>query len=149
MNELVDKKIITSPENTLVDHVCPECKFAFSSNENMIIHVKNIHPQLESSEESQRGNEESKYQKDISNDGIIKRDMHDRMKKYACEKCDYSASQKGHLMIHVKAVHEKIRNHACDMCSFASPQRSSLMRHKKAVHDKIRNCLCTKCDFAT
>ena len=93
-NHTVDKEIITSPENTLGDFVCPECKFVFSSNEYLIIHVKNIHPQLDTSEESQRGNEKSKCQRDISNDGIIERNMHDNMKKYTCEKCHYTTSRK-------------------------------------------------------
>ena len=142
-------EISKSIEDSLVDFACSKCNFAFSSNENMIIHLKNVHPKLDIDKAIQGGDEKVKQLRELSNDGTLGSKMLDKMRKYACKKCEYASSHKNHYMMHIKAVHEKIRHNACGECSFATSLKSDLKKHIRAVHDKIRDYVCEYCDFAT
>ena len=47
---------VTEDQVEETDQVCPKCKFEFSTNENLRIHLKNIHPELQLIQEiHQRG----------------------------------------------------------------------------------------------
>ena len=53
--------------------------------------------------------------------------------KYACNQCDYQATQQFNLTTHIKAKHEGVK-YSCDLCDYQLNSKSSLYMHKK------RNC---------
>jgi hypothetical protein len=102
-------------------------------------------------------------------------EMHFKLQKWKCLKCDFSAKNKGklkshihlvHVAIHecpycdhksaikqtltnhVKSVHDKMNMHNCLECDYAATHKWHLRRHMKAVHDKIREHKCTQCGNA-
>ena len=111
------------------NHVCPECIFPFSTSENLEIHTKNVHPNVEV----------------ISHRQSIKPRAD---KKFKCEKCPYRSSRPDYIKNHTKAVHEKIRNHVCGECGYAASQKGHLNKHIKSVHENIRNHFCGECGYA-
>ena len=55
---------------------------------------------------------------------------------YPCDQCDYKATQKAHLLRHLKSKHEGIK-YPCDQCDFKATQKSNLLRHLKSKHEGI------------
>ena len=53
--------------------------------------------------------------------------------KYQCEKCEYKATQRGHLKTHKMSIHEGIK-YQCDLCDHKSTQKQNLKIHKMSVH---------------
>jgi hypothetical protein len=58
------------------------------------------------------------------------------------------AGQKRHLVQHVKSVHDNVRDFKCNVCDFAANQKGNLVQHVKSNHDKVRDFKCNVCDFA-
>jgi len=73
--------------------------------------------------------------------------VHDHIKDYECDKCEYKCSSNGNLQKHTKAVHDKIKDYECDKCEFKCSTNGVLQKHTKAVHDKIKDYECDQCEF--
>ena len=58
--------------------------------------------------------------------------MHEGV-KYACDQCDYQATQQGHLTIHIQSKHEGIK-YACNWCEQQFSKTSNLKTHIKKKH---------------
>ena len=65
--------------------------------------------------------------------------------KFPCDRCDYKATRKEGLLIHIKYKHEDIR-FPCSQCNYQANQKKSLHRHTKSVHEDVR-FPCVQCDF--
>ena len=74
--------------------------------------------------------------------------MHDKIKDFKCDKCEFICSSKGQLKQHTKSVHDKIKDCKCDKCLFSCSSNSDLKRHIKMVHDKIKDFKCHACNYA-
>ena len=126
--------------------VCPECKFVFSNNENLKIHMENVHPKSElladpeTNEDSNQGNDQQKSESaamdgfKIADELMSKSTKGSKRGKHKCERCPYQSNNSAHLIRHIKAVHDKIRKHVCEDCGYAASRKGTLNRHKKTVH---------------
>ena len=72
--------------------------------------------------------------------------VHDKIRRFACEHCDYKAAQKGTLKSHVKFIHSKIRDFACEQCDYKATAKGTLKRHVKTKH---RVYTCEPCNYKT
>ena len=54
-----------------------------------------------------------------------------------CIKCEFKASEKGHLGRHIAKLHKKIRAY-CLECSFSSAYQRTLKNHSAPVHNNKR-----------
>ena len=129
-----EENLQTSEKNLHTEcYICPECCFEFSTNENLKIHMTNVHPTMEVSEESPRSDEQSREQSD----------------NHVGDECDYSASAKDELITRMLNAH-KIKENVfkCDLCPQTTTQKRNLKRHIQAVHAKIRDSVCEKCDYS-
>ena len=66
-----------------------------------------------------------------------KKDVHG--KKIPCEQCGQEFTQKSSLYTHVMGVHERIRRFKCDKCDIAYFQASGLNYHKKIHAEEKSN----------
>ena len=153
------QQILKSPENTSEDFVCSECNFVFSTQENLTIHLKNVHPKLNEVSTGQSvhkmGGKQFKCDQcphTTSRKESLKRHIevvHDKIKSHVCGECGYAFSRKDNLKTHRNMVHqmgEKIFK--CDKCPYTSYLNSTLKAHIKGVHDKIKNHVCGECGYA-
>eukprot|EP00177_Eucheuma_denticulatum_P000687 GFKZ01001235.1.p1 GENE.GFKZ01001235.1~~GFKZ01001235.1.p1 ORF type:complete len:368 (+),score=16.66 GFKZ01001235.1:101-1204(+) len=69
------------------------------------------------------------------------------VKKFPCDKCPATFSQKGQLSRHIRRVHDKLRPHACEYCGRLFGARSDRTRHVMIVHKKVRQFPCERCGF--
>ena len=51
-----------------------------------------------------------------------------------CDQCDYIASKKHSLQLHINAVHLKVKPFACDQCYSKFARKKYLNKHKKRFH---------------
>ncbi|KAL7010939.1 hypothetical protein ACKWTF_014019 [Chironomus riparius] len=72
--------------------------------------------------------------------------VHTKIKKYFCDKCEYSGTLKSRIRSHVKVHIEKEnrRNHACHLCGFVSICPKSLKRHLFEHQGVEFTCHCGK-----
>ena len=164
----VKTKVQTSIKNDdhSEDHIFSECHFPSSTNENLKIHLRNIHSNLEHSEASSAENELINHNKKKRKDKKFKceqcpyaaafsshikqhiKTVHEKIRNYVCGECDYIASKKSGLKEHIEGVHENKRNHICGECGYAASLKSTLKTHIEGVHKKIRNHVCEDCGYA-
>ena len=165
-NDLYDISVdgeIETIESKTGDSVCPECNFLFSTNENMRIHMENVHPNLDVSKISLGSNEDLKKKSNHLKDNILAQQQitldhtlqHQRHKeareKLKCEQCPYETSVRENMIRHINGVHEKIKDHICEECGYATSQKNNLKVHKEKVHfgvKKIKTITCDHCSFA-
>ena len=65
--------------------------------------------------------------------------VHEGIKPFKCNICDYETAQKGHLKKHKDSVHEGIKPYKCHICQFESATSSHVKRHITVVHEKKKN----------
>ena len=65
--------------------------------------------------------------------------------KYACNKCDYKATQQGNLTVHIQSKHDGVK-YACNQCDYQASRQDSLKLHIQAKHDGVRYA-CSQCDY--
>ena len=53
---------------------------------------------------------------------------HKLIKRHPCDKCEYTATQVGSLLRHIKSKHEGLR-YPCDKCEFVATAVDPLMKH--------------------
>ena len=126
------------------DLVCPVCNFEFSTNENLSIHLNNIHS-------------ESKQKKvtlqDLSKVKNLKNHVtgvHKKARDFLCSECDYASSYKSDLKKHKESVHGgSDKKYKCDHCPYQTHERRNLRNHIKGVHEKVRDHVCGECGYAS
>ena len=60
--------------------------------------------------------------------------MHDGL-RYACDKCDYQATQTGTLKQHIRSLHEGIQQF-CDKCDYKTVWPKCMKDHQRRKHTK-------------
>ena len=63
--------------------------------------------------------------------------VHERLKAFKCEHCDFAAYVSSHLTYHMRSKHEKRMDFECDECDKAFVDMRALRSHKSAVHLKV------------
>ena len=123
------------------ERTCSECGFTFSTSENLMIHLKNIH--------SKNFTEiQDTFELDKSALPDDPKDVKLGIKKWECDICGYSPIRRADLQSHIKKVHSTIKAFKCDFCEYASNDKRNITIHEKAVHLKIKDCICKICDQA-
>ena len=81
--------------------------------------------------------------------GVLHKCCDNCLKRFRCEQCEYRASHKHHLKMHVKQVHDKIKDVKCDIdqCEYVCSHKHHLKMHAKQVHDKIKDVKCDQCEY--
>jgi len=75
--------------------------------------------------------------------------IHDKIRRFHCEKCSHSASTFSNLKNHYKGVHDNIKEFNCEKCLYSCLRKDRLKRHNDAVHEKKKPYICNKCEFKT
>ena len=134
-NESIEN--MSTPE----DSVCNECNFAFSTGENLKIHLKNYHSDLKTI--GGRLVTKDQVGKPINNSGSVraikspgqeKTKIKATYKKYKCKECSYQSFKKSHMKQHIDTVHNNIRNHVCEECGNSYHTKSKLKQHIDGFH---------------
>merc|ERR1712150_165208 len=55
-------------------------------------------------------------------------------RNFSCKRCNYSATNKPNLSLHVKSVHNNIRDLSCSDCNYSTADSSNLERHIRRRH---------------
>ena len=58
-------------------------------------------------------------------------------KKYLCNICDETFTQKGYLRTHKDSVHEG-KKYPCNICDKHFTEKGHLRRHKDSIHEGIQ-----------
>ena len=74
--------------------------------------------------------------------------VHNNIRKYKCTYCDYTATESGHLDIHLR-THTDVRPFKCQQCDSSFTQKHCLDNHILAKHTVERPYECQFCDYAT
>ena len=78
---------------------------------------------------------------------------HDKIKKFKCNRCSFSADYAPNVNLHIQTVHEKIRPFKCESegCKFETITNQNLKLHVQTVHEKIKpfKCNSVDCKFET
>ena len=61
------------------------------------------------------------------------REVHQRIRKYACDICDKKFSRSAHLQIH-SSVHDREQGHECEICTKKFYLEDYLKNHIKKAH---------------
>ena len=63
---------------------------------------------------------------------------------FACNQCNYQATQQDHLTSHIKSIHKGVK-YACNQCDQQFTQKSNLTTHIKSKHEGVKYA-CNQCD---
>ena len=66
--------------------------------------------------------------------------------RYPCDQCDFSATRKLDLKVHVERIHEGVR-YPCDQCEYVATTRRNLKAHIECKHEQAR-FQCDQCEFS-
>ena len=61
---------------------------------------------------------------------IHKKIVHDIIRDFKCDHCEYSDIRKNHLNVHKKQVHYNMKGQKCSKCDYAASKRSDMKRNK-------------------
>ena len=62
--------------------------------------------------------------------------IHEKQKKFKCDKCGKAYNRPIHLQDHIASVHDGIAPYKCDICSKAFNNKSNFRKHFEKVHLK-------------
>ena len=116
-------------------HICTECNFSFSTDMNLRIHLKNVHPKLgangESQAESDRSMEPGLAEKQaIRTDEVANKDEVDQM----CQAYkEFEMSNMHHVKSHLKGKQKEF-SLLCRECNKVFKNKRSLYAHTKEKH---------------
>ena len=60
-----------------------------------------------------------------------------------CDQCSYEGRNTGTLNDHIKAVHEKVKRYFCNICEYAAYFKGNLVKHKKSKHGSKMVKICS------
>ena len=168
-----------SPKKTVKseDHVCSQCNYAFSTNANLINHLKSMHLNSEPSEQRSfprilrakevNPSEKNKFngQGNNQSEAAMKQETGNNHEvqlkqqwfsfvnkgetKFRCGHCPYTSGKKCDIERHGEEVHSYVGDLICRVCGYAASQKSALKTHIERVHEKIRKYVCQDCGYAT
>jgi len=78
--------------------------------------------------------------------------VHEGIKRFNCDECDYASAKKFRLQEHVKRIHlklPKIKDQKCSECEYVAAERRDLIRHSKQHHTNEKDFMCERCPYAT
>ena len=55
---------------------------------------------------------------------------------FKCDICEYEASEKSNLIVHILSIHAKAAVLKCDMCVYATTIENNLSKHIESKHAK-------------
>ena len=65
--------------------------------------------------------------------------------KFKCNQCDYEASQRSNLSLHIQHKHEGIE-YFCTECEYRAPYKHELKKHHQLKHGDTQY-LCNECEY--
>ena len=57
--------------------------------------------------------------------------IHDKIKDFKCDKCEYKTTTKHNLIHHIKSIHDNIKDFKCDKCEYKTTTKHNLKKHMK------------------
>ena len=60
-----------------------------------------------------------------------------------CDQCSYEGRDTKTVNDHIKAVHEKVKRYFCDICEYAAYFKGNLVKHKKSKHGSKMVKICS------
>lgn len=72
--------------------------------------------------------------------------VHNKMKPYMCNFCDYTASKKSTVDLHMRQ-HTGEKPFKCDICDYKTSDHNSLRRHKM-THSGDKKYKCPYCSYS-
>ena len=75
---------------------------------------------------------------------VLSRKRNGFIKKYFCDKCDYSGCSQHHVKRHKIAYHERLNK--CDQCDFHAPWPAKLLLHQQVKHEGFKFD-CDQCEL--
>ena len=79
----------------------------------------------------------------------IDKSAHTVERHYKCSDCDYSATRKHNLKLHVQAKHTLEKPFQCNECDYSTVHAGNLKLHVQAKHTLEKPFHCNECDFST
>ena len=152
--ELIKKELLDLTESSVAseESVCPECNFAFSTEENLKIHRENVHSKLDQKNAIEKGSSEKSHSNKIPKKANNVKPVHKKAKSHICEECGTAFSKK-YLKMHKASVHKMelgMRKLKCDKCSFETFNSAKLKLHIASVHKidiGLKKLKCDKCSY--
>ena len=122
-------------------YLCTLCFKAFRSESSLKLHRSSVHDVEVKSKPRRpskqgwlvRADEDDADQTDKS----IVPTVDNRRRDFACDHCEYKATQQVVLNRHVKAIHDKIRDFVCRYCGYTASLKGTLRVHVKRRHANV------------
>ena len=64
--------------------------------------------------------------------------VHEWIKPFKCDNCEYSCSTKSMMKGHDAFVHEGKKSFKCDVCDYTRSPKSLMKRHVSSVHEGVK-----------
>ena len=122
------------------DVICPECNFEFSTNENLRIHLKNVHSQLEQrkvtrQDLSKEKNTQAGRETDLNLDARLSVDPKlQNESSIEGEEKTHKTTLVEKMKQHKHSMHDMIKNFKCDLCPYETARGTSLRYHNYSIH---------------
>ena len=86
--------------------------------------------------ETQQDNEwlNNKFNENIVGEHHFVKDKH-KTYSHKCNQCDYVSIKMFNLIRQIKDVHDKIKDYKCEMCEYAASRKDTLKLHRMSVHN--------------
>ena len=69
----------------------------------------------------------------------------DRDTKLTCDQCEYQATRKECLTVHIQSKHDGVK-YPCGQCEYQATHPSNLTRHVRSIHDGMKYT-CNQCEY--
>ena len=121
---------------------CSECNFSHYFPNRVKIHHNQVHLGIKRSR-GPGGHCQTEHCKYYGTENCPNSLLHEKM--FLCDQCNYSATRKGNLKIHIQHDHEGIV-FPCTKCTFSAERLSSLKWHTRTLHEDNK-FHCDQCDY--